>query len=446
VAASLLTAGAATLSLGLSTGLSAAASAAGRPASSTTQTTATQTTTAAAAIPTPTPVGGPGLAGPGVLVDQTTGVPAPPSLAAASYLLADLDTGDVLVAKAPHARHLPASTLKVLTALTVMPRLDPAQVVTAVPDDVVDGSLVGLVPGLTYTVQQLLEGMMLSSGNDAATALAREAGGTQGVAATVAAMQQTADHLGARDTVVRDPSGLDAPGQATSAYDLALIAREALRNPHFEALVSTRRVRFPGKPVVAKAKSGTASHATTAAASGTATAPPKRASFEIQNHNTLLYNYDGAIGVKNGYTVAARWTIVGAAERDGRRYVVTALRRSDRSWRPTAALLDWAFTYGSQVQPVGRLVDPGELDQPVSAGATAPATALAVGASTGASIGAATGQSAPHRWVGAAGLAGAAALLGLMAVRARRRLPASRGPVSVLEPRTPPRARPDPPS
>jgi serine-type D-Ala-D-Ala carboxypeptidase (penicillin-binding protein 5/6) len=122
-------------------------------------------------------VGGAGLAGAGVLVDRTTGVPAPPPLAAASYLLADLDTGDVLVAKAPHATHLPASTLKVLTALTVMPRLDPGTVVTAQPGDVVDGSLVGLVPRLTYTVQQLLQGMMLSSGNDGPGAAGRRGRG-----------------------------------------------------------------------------------------------------------------------------------------------------------------------------------------------------------------------------------------------------------------------------
>jgi D-alanyl-D-alanine carboxypeptidase (penicillin-binding protein 5/6) len=378
--------------------------------------------TAAGSVP---PVGGAGLAGSGVLVDRTSGVPAPPTLAAASYVLADLDTGAVLVAKAPHAAHLPASTLKVLTALTVMPRLDPAAVVTAEPDDVVDGSLVGMVPGLTYTVHQLLQGMMLSSGNDAATALARVAGGPEGVAGTVAAMQQTAHDLGARDTVVRDPSGLDATGQVTSAYDLALIAREALRDPHFEALVTTRRAKFPGK--MAKPKAGAA----------TAT-PPRRESFEIGNHNTLLFNYDGAIGVKNGYTVAARWTIVGAAERDGHRYVVTALRRTDRSWRPTAALLDWAFRYGSRVQPVGRLVSAGELDREQASGEQAPVTALAVGATPGT----APGQSAPRRWVGGAGLAGAIALLSLMALRARRlRLVAARdrvsGPVRRTGPRVP---------
>jgi serine-type D-Ala-D-Ala carboxypeptidase (penicillin-binding protein 5/6) len=378
---------------------------------------------ATAAGPVP-PVGGAGLAGSGVLVDRTSDVPAPPTMAAASYVLADLDTGAVLVAKAPHAAHLPASTMKVLTALTVMPRLDPTAVVTAEPDDVVDGSLVGMVPGLTYTVHQLLQGMMLSSGNDAATALARVAGGPEGVAGTVAGMQQTAHDLGARDTVVRDPSGLDAPGQVTSAYDLALFAREALRDPHFEALVTTKRAKFPGKMAKPEA--------------GASVTPARRASFEIGNHNTLLFNYDGAIGVKNGYTVAARWTIVGAAERDGHRYVVTALRRTDRSWRPTAALLDWAFTYGSRVQPVGRLVSAGELDREQAPGEQAPATALAAGANAGP----VTGQSAPRRWVGGVGLAAAIALLSLMALRARRlRLVTARsrvsGPGRPKQPRVP---------
>ncbi len=423
---------------------------------------ATTLTSTATSTSAGTPVGGPGLAGPGVLVDTGPGVPAPPPVAAASYLLADLDSGQVLVAKAPHAPHLPASTLKTLTALTVMPRLDPRTVVTAQPTDVVDGSLVGVVPGLTYTVHQLLQGMMLSSGNDAATALARVAGGEQGVAGTVAAMQQTADHLGARDTVVRDPSGLDAPGQVTSAYDLALIARAALQDPHFEALVTTRRARFPGKPVpppTTKPGPQKAKGPGTGTATPGISAPPKRTSYEIQNHNTLLFNYDGAIGVKNGYTVAARWTIVGAAERDGHRYVVTALKRSDRSWRPTAALLDWAFRYGDSVRPIGRLVAPGEVERtaeqpaPTSDGH---ATALAVGTGAGA-----TGRSPSHRWVGATGLAGAALLLTLMALRARRsrlatvpdhvevqRGGAQRGGARVSDParRTGPPADPDPPS
>nr|WP_284289906.1 hypothetical protein [Angustibacter aerolatus] len=121
--------------------------------------------------------------------------------------------------------------------------------------------------------------------------------------------------LGARDTVVRNPSGLDAKGQVTSAYDLALVARAGMRLPAFRSLVATRHVDFPGK----KAKRG-----------------KRRPTYQIQNHNRLLANYDGAIGVKNGYTEAARWTVVGAATRGGRTYVVTALRRTDGAWRPQA--------------------------------------------------------------------------------------------------------------
>jgi D-alanyl-D-alanine carboxypeptidase (penicillin-binding protein 5/6) len=412
----------------LAVGLGAPAAVAVQPApTSRPSSTAGSTTSPNPAAPV---VGGDGLAGAGVLVDRAAGVPAPPDLNAASYLVADLDTGDVLVAKEPHAPHLPASTLKTLTALTVMPRLDPHAVVTAERDDIVDGSLVGLVPGLTYTVQQLLQGMMLSSGNDAATALARVAGGDQGVAGTVTAMQRVADRLGARDTVVRDPSGLDAPGQVTSAYDLALIAREALKNPSFGALVTTKRVRFPGKPVERKTTK------TTSHASATATTPPKRATFQIQNHNTLLYNYDGAIGVKNGYTVAAKWTIVGAAERDGHRYVVTALKRADRSWRPTAAMLDWAFSYGDQVQPVGRLVAPGELDK---AAAAPQVTAAALAAGTTALT--TSGQPPTRRWVGAAGLTATVLLLVLMALRVRRlRIVAARRRAAAPGRRTSPRA------
>ncbi|HKG49085.1 MAG TPA: serine hydrolase [Actinomycetales bacterium] len=305
--------------------------------STTTTTTGPEATRAATTTPPgATVVGGPRLAAPGVVVDLPPGVPRPPAMKAGSYVLADLDRGTVLVAKAAHARWLPASALKSLTALTVLPRVRPDAVVRAEPGDAVEGSKVGLAPGSSYTVRQLLQGMMLSSGNDAATALARAAGGVQ---LTVARMQAEAIALGARDTVVRNPSGLDAPGQVTSSYDLALFARAGMRVPAFRQLVATRYVDFPGKEVRGK----------------------RRGRYQIQNHNRLLANYDGAIGVKNGYTVAARWSVVGAASRGGRTYLVAALRRGDGSWRPTAALLDWAFAHGAQARPVGRLVNRGEV-------------------------------------------------------------------------------------
>ena len=358
-------------------------------------------TPAPSAVPVPTPVGGALLTGTSPLADVPPGVPQPPPLAAASYLLADLSTGAVLAAKAPHARALPASTLKTLTALTVVPLLSPGQRYTAVPQDVVDGSKVGMAPGSSYTVQQMLHAMMLSSGNDAANGLARAAGG---VPQTVALMQEQARALGALDTVVMDPSGLDAPGQSTSAYDLALIARAALKVPEIRELVATKRARFPGKSEPGKV----------------------RASYEIQNHNSLLFNYPGAIGVKNGYTVAARWTVIGAATRGDKTYVVTALTRTDRSWRPTAALLDWAFAYGGQARPIGQLVEPGVEGVPTTPAAdSTPGDALAPARQP---------LDAPaltplRTWVGAGGLGSAAlvvSVLGLSARARRRQLRAAR--------------------
>lgn len=347
----------------------------------------------------PEPVGGPLLTGASPVSDVPQGVPQPPALAATSYLLADLTTGAVLAAKAPHARALPASTLKMLTALTVVPLLSPSQRYTAVPQDVVDGSKVGMSPGASYTVQQMLQAMMLSSGNDAATGLARAAGG---VPQTVAMMQEQALALGALDTVVKDPSGLDAPGQATSAYDLALIARAALRIPEIQQLVSTKQARFPGKSEPGR----------------------PRTSYEIQNHNSLLRNYPGAIGVKNGYTVAARWTVVGAATRGDKTYVVTALTRTDRSWRPTAALLDWAFTYGAQARPIGQLVEPGAAGSVADPTSESQPDALAAVRPIDTPAG-----TPPRTWVGAGGLTSAVlvvSVLGLSARARRRQLRAAR--------------------
>jgi D-alanyl-D-alanine carboxypeptidase (penicillin-binding protein 5/6) len=360
-------------------------------ASTTTPTTPTGT-------PAPT-VGGERLAARGVVIDKPAGVPAPPTFEAASYLLADLDTGQVLLAKDAHGQYLPASTLKTLTVLTVLttqPQVDPREVITADRADLVDGSKVGLDPGSHYTVEQLLQGTMLASGNDTATALARVAGG---VPQTVARMQDVAHQLGARDTTVRNPSGLDAPGQVTSAYDLALIARAAMQVPAFRTLVTTKRVRFPGKEVGGKARS----------------------SFQIQNHNRLLYNYAGTIGVKDGYTVAARWTAISAVERGGHRYLFTAMRRGEPSWRTQAAVFDWASRYGPQVQPVGRLVEPGELDRPSAL--TGQGRVAAAARQPAASLQASSARDGTLKVVGAVGVIAAllAVVLFALSARARRR-------------------------
>ncbi|MEO5982646.1 MAG: hypothetical protein ABIQ13_10065 [Pedococcus sp.] len=286
-------------------------------------------------------IGGPALAGTGIVTDLPAGVPAPPVLRNVAWLLADLDTGEVVAAKAPHARLLPASTLKALTALTLIPEVGAGQVVTATDADAnADGTRVGLVPGLGYTGRQLFEALLMSSGNDAAYALAGAGGGRD---ATLAAMNARARHLGAHDTVAKDPSGLDAPGQTSSAYDLALIGRAAMRLPDFRRYVTTKRAPFPGR-VDPKTK--------------------KRASYVINNHNKLLYNYAGTIGIKNGYTKAAHRTYISAVSRGGKTYLLTEMYGLDGSWRPQAAMYDWAFRYGARAHPVGALVEPGTVPTP----------------------------------------------------------------------------------
>lgn len=340
------------------------------------------------------PIGGPQLAATTTVWNTPAGVPRPPEIPAKGYLLADLTTGQVLVAHDAHRRLLTASTMKVLTALTLLPRLDPKLVYTARPADAaVDGSKVGIVPGSTYTVGQLFLGMMLSSGNDAATALANANGGVPG---TVALMQQQATDLGAFDTSVRDPSGLDAPGQRSSAYDLALITRAAMDRADFRALVATKTAQFPGKVVKGKRGKG----------------------FQIQNHNELLSHYRGAIGVKTGYTEAAKWTYIAAARRGTHTYVVTEMGLSQPGWVPTTKLLNWAFAHGPAATPVGTLVSPTD----VATAVAAPAAHRMAGAQALAAdpVPLRAGSNR-DRWLGAGGLLAGAAIVGGLALSAVRR-------------------------
>ena len=187
------------------------------------------------------------------------------------------------------------------------------------------------MPDATYTVHQLFQALFLVSGNDAASALANAAGG---VPQTVAAMTATAKSLGALDTTVRNPSGLDAPGQYTSAYDLAVFARAAMARQDFRDYVTTVKAQFPGKmPKPGKV----------------------RKTFEIFTQDRLLLNYRGAIGVKTGWTTKARGTFVGAATRGGHTLVATVMHSDLDSWRDSAALLSWGFHNVALARPVGTL-------------------------------------------------------------------------------------------
>ncbi|HEY0507595.1 MAG TPA: serine hydrolase [Blastococcus sp.] len=259
----------------------------------------------------------------------------PDGIAAAGWLVADAGTGAVLAARDPHGRYYPASTLKTLTLLTLAPRLDPAEVVAGTAEDEnIEGSRVGLVVGGHYPVAQLFQALMLQSGNDAANALARAAGGVE---STVAAMNETAEAIGAYDTVAGTPSGLDVAGQTSSPYDLALIFRRLLADPATAAVLTTPTAEMP--PV-----------------------PGRSPGYQIQNQNPLLHTYPGNLGGKTGFTDAARHTFVTAAERTGRRLVVSVMGTENvplRAADQAALLLDWGFTVPPGIDGVGTLVTSG---------------------------------------------------------------------------------------
>ncbi|WP_327031440.1 D-alanyl-D-alanine carboxypeptidase [Micromonospora ureilytica] len=307
------------------------------------------------AVPAQRVVGGAALDTAGLVVpaDAT----APPRVTATSWLVADLDSGQVLGGCGPHEYGTPASVQKLLLAATMLPRLDPKQMVTVTDADMniePGSSAVGLVAGGRYTIETIWLGLLLNSGNEAANALARLGSGTDS-AAGVRAMNERAHQLGALQTHAVTPSGLDGKGQFTSAYDLALIARACFAEPTFRRYALTEQTSIPAQPA------------------------QRTKGFEIQNENQLIYRYPGALGGKTGFTDLARHTYVGAAERGGRRLVVTVLGAESapvRGWEQGAALLDWGFTLPRDAA-VGRLVEPGELTATPSA---APSALAAPGA------------------------------------------------------------------
>jgi D-alanyl-D-alanine carboxypeptidase (penicillin-binding protein 5/6) len=286
-------------------------------------------------------VGGDALATSGLVTPA--GSPAPPAVTATSWLVADLDTGEVLGGCGPHVYGTPASVQKLLLTATAMPKLDPRTVTTITQGDVTierNSSAVGLVRGGKYPVSTLWLGLLLNSGNDAANTLARLAGGTGGLPQTVADMNAEAKRLGALQTHADTPSGLDGPGQFTSAYDLALIARVCFDIPDFGKYALTRTAQMPAQKAL------------------------KKGGFQIQNENKLIYNYKGALGGKTGFTTLARHSYVGGAQRNGRRLVVTLLGAEAsplRGWQQGAALLNWGFSLPKDAS-VGKLVAPDSTD------------------------------------------------------------------------------------
>ncbi|OBG01291.1 D-alanyl-D-alanine carboxypeptidase family protein [Mycolicibacter sinensis] len=283
-------------------------------------------------LPVPaTPVGGEALAGCGIIAAPDT-PPVPGDISAEAWLVADLDSGAVIAARDPHGRHRPASVIKVLTAMASLNELDLNTVVHGTQEDAnAEGTRVGVGPGGNFTVNQLLHGLLMGSGNDAAHALAMQLGGWDAALHKINAL---AAQLGGRDTRAATPSGLDGPGMSTSAYDIGLFYRYAWNNPMFANIVATRNFDFPGYGDVP--------------------------GYTLENDNQLLHNYPGALGGKTGYTDDAGQTFVGAATRDGRRLVAVLLRGTRQPippWQQAAHLLDYGFATPPGTR-IGTLIEP----------------------------------------------------------------------------------------
>ncbi|KQX49865.1 MULTISPECIES: serine hydrolase [unclassified Streptomyces] len=275
----------------------------------------------------------------GTQVQPLPGAPAVPSVSALSWVVADASSGEVLAARDAHRKLPPASTLKTLFALTALPHHEPSErhtVADAELTGIGDGSsLVGVKEGYTYKVSDLWNGVFLSSGNDAVHVLASMNGGWESMTRQ---MQEKARSLGAHDTHVVSPDGYDAPGQVSSAYDLALFGRTGLQDPAFTRYCSTPYADFPA---------GTWS-------------------YGIANTNRLLTGadgvarYPGLLGIKNGYTSNAGNTLVSAARRDGRTLVVSVMNPQDGGgftvYEEARELLDWGFASAGRVRPVGSLL------------------------------------------------------------------------------------------
>jgi len=245
-------------------------------------------------------------------------------LTARAFLLMDANTGSVLFQKEPDLRLPPASTTKILTALVALESgrklndlLTVSKTATRVP-----ASKIYLRPGQSISIEHLLYSVMLSSANDASMVLAEGIAGS--VEAFAQLMNQKARELGASNTHFTNPHGLTAPDHYSTARDLALIFRYAMKNEIFQQIVRTKissvRSLSPAK------------------------GRPRVRLVSVRNHNRLLWNFDGAIGGKTGYTHAAQKCFVGAVERNGVTLIVALLGSRDL-WGDTKRLLEHGFAH-----------------------------------------------------------------------------------------------------
>jgi len=224
--------------------------------------------------------------------------------------------GGVLYESNAGARMAPASITKIATALVAAERTDLSEMVDVEVDGAAlavqtESTIMGLQPGMEMSMRDLLYGLLLPSGNDAAIAIAEHVAGS--VPAFVELMNQRADELGLRNTHFANPHGLDDPDHYTSAHDIALFGRELLRRPELAEIVGALEYQ------------------------------PAWDRPAFSNSNRLLFDYPESIGIKIGYTDEAGQTIVAAAERGGRRIIVSLLG-SATVYQDAIALFEWAFS------------------------------------------------------------------------------------------------------
>ena len=228
-------------------------------------------------------------------------------VSATAAVLMDADMGQVLYEKNGDRQMLIASTTKIMTALVVLEHAAPDDVITVTPDHMAEGSSMYLRAGETVRVEELLYGLLLCSGNDAALALTECAGG---LTPFVALMNEKAAALGMAHTSFANPNGLDADGHYSTARDMAVLAAAAVENPTFRRICSSRSVTIGQRT--------------------------------MENHNRLLRQMEGCVGLKTGYTQAAGRTLVSCTEREGCRLVAVTLQDGN-DWADHAALYDYGF-------------------------------------------------------------------------------------------------------
>lgn len=237
------------------------------------------------------------------------------SVSAKSAVVICADTSEVVYSKNMNECLPMASTTKIMTSVLALEYGATDVPITMTRDMItVEGSSMGLLEGDLVSLKTLVKGMLLESGNDAANAVAHIVGGD--VASFVVLMNNKAKEIGMMSTTFETPSGLDGDNHYSTAYDMALLGAYALKNPEFRAICSSEKeVVYYGNP------------------------PYRRV---LTNHNRLLSSYDGAFGIKTGFTKKSGRCLVSAAQRDGKTLVAVTLNAPD-DWNDHKKMLDYAF-------------------------------------------------------------------------------------------------------